>query len=182
MPTPNWKYGWSDSVSEGGKKQGEGGRGWERKHTCLLSKKDRQLCFFPPLIMVEMYLKKNAKSNLSPSLFCLLLFYSWSWVGVLYWNYSLRWKLAACKMSLHSHFFRHIHHLIFPNTKVNISFTLKIFFHKTESPFWFNQQLFLEHLLEQTSGLDINKDSEKHQTWSQDSRICNKMKRRGLFK
>lgn len=60
---------------------------------------------------------KSAKSSLSPSLFCLLLFYSWSWVRVLYWNYLLMWKLAECKMSLHSHFFRHIHHIIFQTQK-----------------------------------------------------------------
>lgn len=98
------------------------GRGRERRREkthMLLSKKDWQLCFFfPPLIMVEMHFEVRIL-NAAYHILCFVFYYFTHEVGlgVLNWNNSLMWKLAACKMSLHSHLFRHIHHLIFQTQK-----------------------------------------------------------------
>lgn len=55
MPTSNWKYGWSDSVSEGGKdREREGEEERENTHASSQKKTDNSV-FFPPLIMVEMH-------------------------------------------------------------------------------------------------------------------------------
>lgn len=160
----------------------EEGRG-ERENTHASSSQKRLTTLFFSIDYGGKTFWRSENTKLSLSHLPILSHYFIHEVGLGFYIEVMRWCGNLQPITCHpiSTFFLAIF-ILFSKRKSEYFLYSKNIFHKIENPFWINQQLFLEHLLEQASGLDINEDSEKYQTWSLDSRICNKMKRKGLLK